>query len=187
MTSRLVTGSRTLTDGVKTVVHQRGPPGYAPSVSDRRKSQFRFWSEGYQALHASSQTVKRSTIDPALLELIKMRASQINGCAYCIDMHAKDARAAGETEQRLYALSAWRETPFFSARERAALAVTEAVTLVSQTQVPQTVIDAAAALFPPDELTEIVYAVIDINAWNRLAITTGAPEPGSYHRDTAPG
>jgi AhpD family alkylhydroperoxidase len=156
-------------------------------VSDRRKRQFRFWSEGYQALAALSQTVRGSGIDPALLELIKMRASQINGCAYCIDMHAKDARAAGETEQRLYALSAWRETPFFSARERAVLALTEAVTLVSESQVPQTVIDEAAAAFPPAELTQIVYAVIEINAWNRLAITTGAPEPGSYHRDVAPG
>jgi len=149
-------------------------------VSDRRKNQFRFWPEGYDALQRLSRTVKGSGIDPVLLELVKMRASQINGCAYCIDMHAKDARAAGETEQRLHGLSAWRETPFFSARERAALALTEAITLVSEGQVPQSVIDDAAALFPPDALTEIVYAVIEINAWNRLAITTGAPEPGSY-------
>jgi alkylhydroperoxidase family enzyme len=98
-------------------------------------------------------------------------------------MHSKDARAAGETEQRLYGLSAWRETPFYSDRERAALALTEAVTLVAQTHLPQAVIDEAAAAFAPDELTEVLYAIIEINAWNRLAITTGAPEPGSYQAD----
>jgi AhpD family alkylhydroperoxidase len=93
-------------------------------MSGERKVQFRFWADGYGALQALSRTVKTSGIEPPLLELIKMRASQINGCAFCIDMHSKDARAAGETEQRLYGLSAWRETPFFSDRERAALALT---------------------------------------------------------------
>ena len=124
--------------------------------------------------------MKSSGLEPALLELVKMRASQINGCAYCIDMHSKDARAAGETEQRLYALNAWRETPFFGDRERAALALTEAVTLVAETQVPQDVVDDAAAVFSPEELTKLVYAIIEINAWNRLAITVGAPSAGSY-------
>jgi AhpD family alkylhydroperoxidase len=152
-------------------------------VPDERQVQFRFWPDGYGALQALSRTVKTSGIDPQLLELIKMRASQINGCVYCIDMHSKDARAAGETEQRLYGLSAWRETPFYSDRERAALALTEAVTLVAQTHLPQAVIDEAAAAFAPDELTEVLYAIIEINAWNRLAITTGAPEPGSYQAD----
>jgi len=109
-----------------------------------------------------------------------MRASQINGCAYCIDMHSKDARAAGETEQRLYALSAWREAPFFTDRERGALALTEAVTLVAQAHAPQAVIDEAASVFTPEELTKLVYLIIEINAWNRLAITVGAPEPGTY-------
>ena len=150
-------------------------------MTERRRQQFRFWPEGYRSLQRLSETVKSSDINPVLLELIKMRASQINGCAFCIDMHSRDARAAGETEQRLYALSAWRETPFFSARERAALALTEAVTLVSETQVPQAIIDEAAGVFPPESLTELVYAIIEINAWNRLAITTGAPEPGSYN------
>jgi AhpD family alkylhydroperoxidase len=150
-------------------------------MTERRRQQFRFWPEGYRTLQRLSETVKSSGIDPVLLELIKMRASQINGCAFCIDMHSRDARAAGETEQRLYALSAWRETPFFSERERAALALTEAVTLISQTQVPQAIIDDAAALFGPESLTELVYAIIEINAWNRLAVTTGAPEPGSYN------
>jgi AhpD family alkylhydroperoxidase len=154
-------------------------------VAGDDRGPFRFWPEGYQALARLSQTVKGSGIDPVLLELVKMRASQINGCAYCIDMHSKDARAAGETEQRLYALSAWRETPFFSERERAALALTEAVTRIADGQVPPTVINEAAAVFGPDALTELLYAVIEINAWNRLAITTGAPEPGTYRGDGA--
>ena len=100
-------------------------------MSDERKRLFRLWVDGYHALHRLSELVKASGLEPSLLELVKMRASQVNGCAYCIDMHSRDARAAGETEQRLYALGAWRETPFFSERERAALAFTEAVTLVA--------------------------------------------------------
>lgn len=149
-------------------------------MSDERKRMFRFWTDGYEALHRLSESVKASGLEPPLLELVKMRASQLNGRAYCIDMHAKDARAAGETEQRLYALTAWRETPFFTDRERAALALTEAITLVAESHVPRTVLDQAAEQFSPDELGKLVYAVIEINAWNRLAITTGAPEPGSY-------
>lgn len=140
---------------------------------------FRFWTDGYQALHRLSEEVKGSGLELSLLELIKMRASQINGCAYCIDMHSKDARASGETEQRLYALSAWRETGFFTERERAALALTEAITLVAESHVPRTVLDQAAEQFSPEELGKLVYAVIEINAWNRLVITTGAPEAGS--------
>ncbi|HEY7948013.1 MAG TPA: carboxymuconolactone decarboxylase family protein [Acidimicrobiales bacterium] len=149
-------------------------------MSDAPGRPFPFWSDGYQALQRLHRLVKDSGLEPALLELVKMRASQINGCGYCIDMHAKDARAAGETEQRLYALSAWRETPFFTERERGALALTEAVTLVSQTHPPASLIDQAAAVFTPEEMTRLLYAVIEINAWNRLAITTGRPEPGSY-------
>ena len=109
-----------------------------------------------------------------------MRASQINGCSYCIDMHAKDARAQGESEQRLYALSAWQEAPFFSDRERAALALTEAVTRIAEDHNSQSIVDEAATLFTPEELTRLLYLIIEINAWNRLAITTGAPEPGTY-------
>jgi AhpD family alkylhydroperoxidase len=142
---------------------------------------FRSWPDGYRALQRLSETVKGSGLEPALLELVKLRASQINGCAYCIDMHTKDARRAGESEQRLYALSAWRETPFFTDRERGALALTEAVTLVAETHVPQAAIDEAASMFSPEERTRLVYAIIEINAWNRLAITVGAPEPGSYN------
>ena len=106
-----------------------------------------------------------SGIEQSLLELVKLRVSQINGCAYCIDMHSKDARAAGETEQRLYAVSAWHETPFFTEPERAALALAEAVTLVADTHVPATVLEAAASHFSPQELTKLVYAIIEIKAW----------------------
>ena len=143
---------------------------------------FRSCPEGYDAIQRLCHRVKTSGLEPALLELVKMRASTINGCAYCIDMHSKDARAAGETEQRLYGLSAWRETPFFTDRERAALAVTEAITLVAESHVPDSVLDDAAGQFEPEELTRLVYAVIEINAWNRLAITLGSPQPGSYER-----
>jgi len=154
-------------------------------MSDERKRLFRFWPDGYQALHRLSDLVKGSGLEESLLELVKMRASQINGCAYCIDMHSKDARAAGETEQRLYALNAWRETPFFTERECAALALTEAVTLVAGAHVPGTVLEQAATHFTPEELSKLLYAIIEINAWNRLAITVGAPEPGSYrHSDS---
>src|SRR5690349_23208410 len=96
------------------------------------------------ALFGLQKAVNESGLEPSLLELVKLRASQLNGCAYCIDMHSKDARAAGETEQRLYALTAWRETPFYSERERAALALTEAVTLVAETHVPSAIVDEAA-------------------------------------------
>ncbi len=151
-------------------------------MEERRKRQFRVWPDGYHALQRLSAVVSGSGIEPRLIELVKLRASQINGCAYCIDMHSKDARATGETEQRLYALSAWRETPFFNPRERGALALTEAVTRVAETHVPQSAVDEAASQFPPDELTKLLYLIIEINAWNRLAITVGSPEPGSYRR-----
>lgn len=141
---------------------------------------FRSWPEGHDALGRLSRLVKDSGLEVSLLELVKVRASQLNGCAYCVDMHTQDARAAGETEQRLYGLSAWREAPWYTGRERAALALTEAVTLVADTHVPQAVLDEAAEHFTPQELTRLVYAIIEINTWNRLAVTTGAPEPGSY-------
>ena len=149
-------------------------------MSDARKRMFRAWPDGYKVLQRLHEAVVGSGLEPALLELVKVRASQINGCAFCIDMHTKDARAAGETEQRLYALNAWRDTAFFTDRERGALALTEAVTLVAETHVPQAVVDQAAAVFSPEELTKLVYAIIEINAWNRLTITLGWPEPGSH-------
>lgn len=118
-------------------------------------------------------------VDRRLVDLVKIRASQINGCAYCIDMHTKDARAAGETEQRIYALSAWRETPFFTPRERAALEWTETVTLVAETHVPDDVYKRVAEQFDESELVALTGAVIVINSWNRLSVSF-RPEVGSY-------
>lgn len=141
---------------------------------------YAFWAEGYRALASLHSLVAGGALDATLLELVRMRASQVNGCAFCIDMHAKDARAAGETEQRLYALSAWRETGFFSERERAALALTEAVTAIADHDVLARATDQVAACFDADERTQLLYAIIEINSWNRLAITTGLPAPGSY-------
>ena len=118
-------------------------------------------------------------LDHGMLHLIKLRASQINGCAYCIDMHSKDARAAGESEQRLYALNAWDETPFFSERERAALRWTEALTLVADGHVPDAVFEAVRPHFTDDELVNLSLAVATINSWNRLSIAFRAV-PGAY-------
>jgi AhpD family alkylhydroperoxidase len=116
------------------------------------------------------------------LELIKLRASQINGCAYCIDMHSKDARTKGETEQRLYGLSAWRETPYYTDRERAALAFTEAVTLIANQHVPDQVYEQARQQFSDEELVKLMIAIVIINTWNRFAIAF-RDEPGSYQPD----
>ena len=135
--------------------------------------------EGYQAMRALDRYARSSGLEPALLELVKLRASQINGCAYCIDMHTKDARARGETEQRLYALSAWRETPFYTERERAALAWTEAVTLVAETHVPDSVFALTREQFAEKELVDLTLAIVAINGWNRLAISFRTV-PGSY-------
>jgi AhpD family alkylhydroperoxidase len=122
---------------------------------------------------------KQSKLEPALLQLIKVRASQVNGCAYCIDMHSKDARAGGETEQRIYALSAWEETPFFTDRERAALAMTEAITLIRGGHVPDALYERAKKSFSEEELVGLTMAIITINGWNRLAITFRFM-PGEY-------
>jgi AhpD family alkylhydroperoxidase len=111
-------------------------------------------------------------LDPRLRELVNLRASILNGCAYCIDMHTKIARRAGENEQRLYAIAAWHEAAFFDAKERAALALTDAVTLISDEHVPGEVWDEASAQFEPEELAQLVWAITVINAWNRIAITT---------------
>jgi AhpD family alkylhydroperoxidase len=129
---------------------------------------------------AAIKELDRVELDPKLRELVRIRASQLNGCAYCIDMHTKDARAIGETEQRLYGLSAWRETPYFSDRERAALAFTEAVTLVARDHVPAAAYDAVAALFSDDEVAALVALIVTINAWNAVSVATRAWVPGSY-------
>ena len=129
---------------------------------------------------AATRELDRAGIDPRLRELIRIRASQLNGCAYCIDMHTKDARAIGESEQRLYALPAWRETPYFSTRERAALAFTESVTLLAASHVPDADYAAVAAEFSPDEVAALVSLIVTINAWNAISVATRAWVPGSY-------
>ncbi len=125
----------------------------------------------YRAMLALETYVHHSGLEEPLLELVKMRASQINGCAYCLDMHSKDARAAGETEQRLYVLSGWHEAPFYSERERAALAWTEAVTMVSQTRVPEDVYELTRKHFSNEELVNLTMAIVAINGWNRLEVS----------------
>ena len=132
-----------------------------------------------QAMGGLQRAVHESGLEPSLLELVKTRASQINGCAYCLDMHTKDARAGGKTEQRLYALSAWRETPFYTDRERAALAWTEAVTLISETHVPDEMYEQAREQFSEQELAYLTLAIIAINGWNRLAVSFRTV-PGTY-------
>lgn len=132
-----------------------------------------------QAMSGLERYVSSSGLEPSLIELVKLRSSQINGCAYCIDMHTKDARARGESEQRLYELSAWRETPFYTERERAALAWTEAVTLVSVDHVPDEVYEQTREHFSEKELVDLTMAVIAINGWNRLAISFRTV-PGTY-------
>lgn len=132
------------------------------------------------ALHgAAVSAAQDAKVEPELLELIRIRASQINGCAFCLDMHTKDARAQEETEQRIYALSAWRETPFFTERERAALALTEAVTLVHDGHVPDEVYAEAAAVFDEAQVAALIWAATVINAYNRIAIATRMV-PGAY-------
>jgi AhpD family alkylhydroperoxidase len=121
----------------------------------------------------------RSGLEHSLLDLVKLRASQINGCAYCLDMHTKDARVRGESEQRLYLLDAWRESPFYSERERAALAWTEAVTLLAESRVPDAVYEEVRRQFSDDELLALTMAVITINAWNRLNVALRTV-PGTY-------
>jgi AhpD family alkylhydroperoxidase len=132
-----------------------------------------------QSLLAIQTLIEAGGLDEKLLHLVQMRASQINGCAYCLDMHSKDARAAGETEQRLYSLEAWRETPFYSDRERAALEWTEAVTLVSATHVPDSVYEVVGAHFSEEEIKTLTLAVAMINMWNRLNVALRTV-PGHY-------
>jgi AhpD family alkylhydroperoxidase len=137
-----------------------------------------------KAMLALQHQVETSGLEHTTLELMKIRASQLNGCAYCIDMHTKDARAMGESEQRISALSAWRETPFFTDRERAALEWTEALTRISVDQVPDSVYEAVKPHFTEAELVALTFAAVAINGWNRLAISFRAV-PGSYQRAAA--
>jgi AhpD family alkylhydroperoxidase len=141
---------------------------------------------GIQAMYKLHKYVEGSGIERSLLELVKTRASQINGCAYCIDMHTKDARALGESEQRLYLLNAWREAPFYTERERVALAWTEAITLISESHASDEDYEAARSQFSEQELVNLTMAIISINGWNRLAISFRAL-PGNYEPQPATG
>ena len=135
--------------------------------------------DAYRALAALDDVID---FDPALRELVRLRASQLNGCSYCIDAHARDARAGGEDERRIWALTAWRKTPFFSERERAALALTEAMTPLGADGVPDDVYAAAAEQFDEHELGQLMFAIIAINAWNLVGVGTKmapAPEPAA--------
>jgi AhpD family alkylhydroperoxidase len=155
-------------------VHTERLPQVDPANVERAM-QAMLGLSGYQA---------RCGLEPSLLELVKLRASQINGCAYCLDMHTKDARARGESEQRLYLLDAWRESPVYSERERAALAWTEAVTLVAESRVADAVYEEARRHFSDDELLALTMAVATINAWNRLNVALrtvpGRYQPGMF-------
>ena len=133
----------------------------------------------YQAMLALEKAIAASGLEPGLLELVKVRASQLNHCAYCIDMHWKDARARDESEQRLYGLSAWRESPYYTERERAALAWTEAVTFVAEDHVPDALYDEVRRVLTDKELADLTLAVATINAWNRLSIAARLV-PGGY-------
>ncbi|BFT69351.1 MULTISPECIES: carboxymuconolactone decarboxylase family protein [Paenibacillus] len=135
--------------------------------------------ESLQTLLKLEGYVKKSGLDGKLVELIKIRASQINGCAYCLDMHTKDARAMGETEQRIYLLNAWREAPFYTPSERAALALTEAVTRISNAGVPDDLYDQVRRHFDEEQYVDLIMAINAINSWNRMAISTGMV-PGDY-------
>jgi AhpD family alkylhydroperoxidase len=136
--------------------------------------------DGYKAMSGLEAYLATCGLEPILMHLVKLRASQINGCAFCIDMHWKDLRAVGETEQRLYGLDAWRESPYYTDRERAALAWTEAVTLVTQGHIPDEVYETVRRHFDEKELSNLTLVISTINAWNRLAIAQRV-KAGSYN------
>lgn len=135
--------------------------------------------EALKGMMELEKYVTNSDLEASLYELVKIRASQLNGCAYCLDMHTKDARNAGETEQRLYTLSAWRETSFFTNRERAALAWTEAMTKISENEIPDSLYEEVAINFSEKDMLALSMAIVAINGWNRLAISF-RKEPGTY-------
>jgi AhpD family alkylhydroperoxidase len=139
--------------------------------------------EAFQTMLKLEMFVKNSGVDPVIYELIKIRASQINGCAFCLDMHTKDLRAMGETEQRIYLLNAWREAPFYSDAERAVLELTEAVTRIADGGVPEHVYDNVRAYYDEKQFVALVMAINTINCWNRIAISMGLV-PGDYQPGT---
>jgi AhpD family alkylhydroperoxidase len=144
-----------------------------------RLNVYKGFPEGYDAMGALNAAVEGSGLDHRLLELVKLRCSQLNGCAYCLDMHWKDAKVLGEADHRLYSLPAWRETGFYTEAERAALDLAESITLVATSRVPDDVLDRARDHFDDEQLSRLVFAVVTINAWNRLSIASGA-EAGRY-------
>jgi len=151
---------------------------------EQRISAFEKAQGALQAMFGLGKYLAKGSIEKSLLHLIEFRVSQINGCAYCLDMHSKDLRAEGETEQRLYVLDAWREAPFYTDRERAALAWAEAVTLVTEGHVPDEVYEEAKKQFSEQELIDLTMAVVTINSWNRLNIAfrteAGSYQPGQF-------
>jgi AhpD family alkylhydroperoxidase len=155
-------------------------PHHVPVRLDFEQRAASFYSAMVQLDRAATKELDRVELDPRLRELLRIRASQLNGCAYCLDMHTKDARAIGESEQRIYALPAWRDSPFFDDRERAALELAEAVTLLADGHVPDETYAAVAAHLRPDEIGAVLSLIVTINAWNMLSVTTRAWEPGSY-------
>lgn len=147
-----------------------------------RLDYFKVLPDGMKTIVALDRYSANCGLESSLLDLIKLRASQINGCSYCIDMHTKDARTNGETEQRLYSLSVWRDVPYYTERERAALALTEAVTLIADNHVPDEIYEQACEQFSDEELVKLMLGISIINVWNRFAITFH-DEPGSYEPD----
>ncbi len=155
------------------------------NINEPRIAYYKLAPEGIRFLHALERYLANCGLEKSLLELVKLRASQINGCAYCLDMHSKDALAAGETPQRLVALNGWRETPFYTDRERAALAWCETVTRISETHAPDEAFHAIREHFNETELVNLTLAITAINTWNRIAISF-RPVPGSYQPSPAP-
>ena len=135
----------------------------------------KIFPEALQAMSGLEEAVERSGLEPELLELVKLRASQLNGCAYCLDMHSKDALARGESDQRLHLLAAWREAPFYSERERAALAWCESLTLLPQTGAPDDVYEQVRAELAEEEIVALTLAIVAINGWNRFAVGFRSP------------
>ncbi len=145
----------------------------------------RVFPEAVKAMRGLEEAVHKTSLEPQLLELVKLRASQINGCAYCVDMHSKDARAIGEEEQRLHLVAVWREAPFYTARERAALAWCEALTRLPDNDVPDPLYEDLKANFSPEEVVALTLAVVAINGWNRFAVSLRSPV-GGYVSDRRP-
>jgi AhpD family alkylhydroperoxidase len=156
---------------------------------EQRINAYEKGQEAIRVMLGLEEYLAKSSLDQNLLHLIKYRVSQINGCAYCLDMHSKDLRAAGESEQRLYLLDAWRETPFYTERERAALAWAESVTNITEGHVPDEVYEEVRKHFSEEELIDLTLAVTTINSWNRLSIafrtTPGTYQPGQFSTQAA--